>query len=85
MQSRPKLQSSEFPCEVIGNDEMSAFKEVMDGINAQRHCMRISDARWQHMKRRARASKRPYAEALKSELSSYSRVILARLTDLKII
>ena len=79
------MQSRKVECEVIGIDEMTAFKKAMDSVNAQRHCMRVSDFRWQQMKRRARASKRPYPEALKSELDSYSHVILSRLTDLRII
>ena len=62
------MQSRKVECEVIGIDEMTAFKKAMDGVNAQRHCMRVSDYRWQQMKRRARASNRPYPEALKSEL-----------------
>ncbi len=79
------MRSKAVECDIISINEISDFKKQMDSVNAQRQCMRIPDFRWQQMKRRARASNHPYADALKSELDRYSNVILSRLTDLRIL
>lgn len=60
---------------VIEMDRLPALRAEIVRLDAQRCCMRISDNRWNALKRRARLSSRPFIEALEGELERYAKWI----------